>query len=65
MRGYKNHILLHLNNAVSSTSLPSKGGGAVAQSVERATPVQESQVRSPLWPPAPYWLGWYQFNVTS
>ena len=36
-------------------------GGVVAQSVERATPGEE--VRFPLWPPAPYWLGRCQHNV--
>ena len=39
--------------------------GAVAQSVERATPGEESCVRSQLWPPAPYWFGRCQYNVTG
>ena len=45
--------------------LPSFPGGAEAQSAERATPGEEVVVRSPLWPPAPYWLGRCQHNVTS
>ena len=24
-----------------------------------------SPLSSPLWPPAPYWLGWCQYNVTG
>ena len=39
-------------------------GGAVAQSVERATPGEEVPGLSPLWPPAPYWLGQYNETVT-
>ena len=35
-------------------------GDAVAQSV-----VRRSRVRSPLWPPATYWLGRCQYNVTG
>ena len=41
------------------------GGGAVAQSVERATPGDEALGSIPLWPPAPYWLGRCQYNVTG
>ena len=41
--------------------LPS--GGAVAQSVESATPGEEVLVQFPLWPPAPYWLGRCQYSV--
>ena len=39
--------------------------GAVAQSVERATPGEEVTGSIPLWPPAPYWLGRCQYNVTG
>ena len=38
------------------------GGGAVAQSVERATPGEEVPGSIP---PAPYWLGRCQYNVTG
>ena len=27
--------------------------------------VRRSWFRSPLWPPAPYWFGRYQYNVTG
>ena len=40
-------------------------GGAVAQSVERATPGEEVSGSIPLWPPAFYWLGRCQYNVTG
>ena len=44
------------NSNISESSFSGGGGGAVAQSVERATRVR-SLVRSPLRPPTPYWLG--------
>ena len=40
-------------------------GGAVAHSIELATLGQEIPGRSPLWPPAPYWTGRCQYNVTG
>ena len=39
--------------------------GAVAQSVERATPGEEVLGSIPLWPLTPYWLGRCQYNVTE
>ena len=41
------------------------GGGGGSSAVERATPGQEVPVRFPLRPPAPYWLGRCQYNVTG
>ena len=35
------------------------------KSVERATLGEEVLGSIPLWPPAPYWLGRYQYNVTD
>ena len=54
-------LYLYVSNYLISLSI----GGAVAQSAERATPGEEVLVRSPLWPPAPYWLGRCQNNVTG
>ena len=40
-----------------------KVGGAAAQSIERATPVEEVVGSIPAV--TPYWLGCCQYNVTS
>ena len=48
---------------ISNLSVDQSKGGCGSSAVERTTPIEE--VRYPLWPPAPYWLGRCQYNVTG
>ena len=57
--------LLNINLSLISVCASLYLGGAVAQSVERATPGEEVPSSIQLWPSAPYWLGRCQYNVTG